>query len=1010
MKDFQQNYDEFHGKSGLNISLLQNFKTEYIFQQLPIGIAIIDPASGKFLFINSSFAQILGYTEEELLKKTFQSITHPEDLNKNLELHEKLLKGETDSYNIEKRNVRKDGVVIWVDLTVIRLKDKKSRREFHLGTIFDLSVRKFSEQQIKVSEELFRTVISNAPISIFATDKSGIFTLHEGKAIERVGMKAGENVGSSAYELFAGLEVIEHNGQVTTGKSILDRVSNGEYLSGITEMNGVVFDNKFAPIWDNNGKVNGLLGVATDITEQKRMENERLEFETRYRMLFNEIDEGFCIIEMIFDENQNPIDYCFLEINPAFEKQTGLKDAYGKRMRELEPLHEKYWFEIYGRIALTGVPERFVNRAEQLHRWYDVYAFRFGQSEKHQVAILFNDITERKLVIEKLQQSEHNLAEAERIGNSGSWDYNVTTDKASWSKNMFRIFDVDPEIPKELVFKNFVENLVHPEDKEHVLSVFQDAVTGKRPYNMEYRIIHKDGKIRNVRAIAETLFDERGHAMRMIGKVEDITELKKRGEEFRYRAEIASNISDGIMLNRKKDGIIVHTNRRFEEMFGYGHGELIGKHVAILNAPGSNRNATQVDETIIKSVHEKGKWKGVVQNAKKDGSIFWSQASVSQFEHSSFGRVLISVQMDITEQVQAEMALHENEIRQRAMISNISDVIAIIDKQGINQFISANVEKWFGWMPDELIGQNTFNNIHPDDQKRIKDDFYSLFAKPGKIVNTECRYQCKDNSYKWIELTAVNRLSISAIYGVLVNYHDISQRKMAVEKLIRHGKELKLLSNELINVQEKEKKILARELHDEIGQALTAMKINLSSVLKNIPNETHNLAYERIRETDELLNTILTRVHDISLNLHPAILEILGFIKTIKSYAQQFEKRTGIKVRVIDDFKSNLNTEQEINLFRIVQEALTNVAKHADAQNVEICFDSGNRWFVLTIKDDGKGFTANPNIEMSENAPGIGLIGMNERVNAMQGKFRISSRPRKGTKIQIKVLLYGKGK
>jgi signal transduction histidine kinase len=123
-------------------------------------------------------------------------------------------------------------------------------------------------------------------------------------------------------------------------------------------------------------------------------------------MLFNAIDEGFCIIEVIFDENEGPIDYRFLEINPSFEKQTGLIGAQGKRMRELVPEHEEHWFEIYGKIAVTGQPVRFVNRAEQLHRWYDVYAFRIGQPENRQVAVLFNDITGRRRTEDALRKSE----------------------------------------------------------------------------------------------------------------------------------------------------------------------------------------------------------------------------------------------------------------------------------------------------------------------------------------------------------------------------------------------------------------------------------------------------------------------------------------------------------------------------------------------------------------------------------------------------------------------------
>lgn len=129
-----------------------------------------------------------------------------------------------------------------------------------------------------------------------------------------------------------------------------------------------------------------------------------------WEQLFNSIDEGFCIIEMLFDEQKKPIDYRFLMINASFEKQTGLSDAVGKRMRDLAPNHEEHWFEIYGKIALTGESMRFENRAEQLHRWYDVYAFRFGNPEDLQVAILFNDITERKQAEETINLLNKELA------------------------------------------------------------------------------------------------------------------------------------------------------------------------------------------------------------------------------------------------------------------------------------------------------------------------------------------------------------------------------------------------------------------------------------------------------------------------------------------------------------------------------------------------------------------------------------------------------------------------
>jgi signal transduction histidine kinase/ActR/RegA family two-component response regulator len=148
--------------------------------------------------------------------------------------------------------------------------------------------------------------------------------------------------------------------------------------------------------------------------EAQRARERLRESESRFSMLFDSIDEGFCIIEVLFDGDGKPADYRFLVTNPAFATQTGLVDAQGKRMRELAPHHEQHWFEIYGRIALTGEPARFENRAEELHRWYDVYAFRVGRPEDRQVAILFNDITRRKEADEALRTANLQLAEADR--------------------------------------------------------------------------------------------------------------------------------------------------------------------------------------------------------------------------------------------------------------------------------------------------------------------------------------------------------------------------------------------------------------------------------------------------------------------------------------------------------------------------------------------------------------------------------------------------------------------
>jgi PAS domain S-box-containing protein len=151
--------------------------------------------------------------------------------------------------------------------------------------------------------------------------------------------------------------------------------------------------------------------LRVEIAERKQAEQELRQSELRYRSLFNSIDEGFCVVEMVFDQNGRPVDYLFVELNPSFENQTGIRGALGKRMRELAPEHEADWFEIYGRVALTGQSVRFERKAQALGRSFDVFAFRIGGPDSRKVAILFMNITARLQAQEALHHAQAQLTD-----------------------------------------------------------------------------------------------------------------------------------------------------------------------------------------------------------------------------------------------------------------------------------------------------------------------------------------------------------------------------------------------------------------------------------------------------------------------------------------------------------------------------------------------------------------------------------------------------------------------
>ena len=150
-----------------------------------------------------------------------------------------------------------------------------------------------------------------------------------------------------------------------------------------------------------------------EVSERMHAEAALRESEARYRALFNSLDEGFCVVQLLFDDEGRPEDYRFVETNPAFERQTGLVNAVGRRMRELAFAHEAHWFEIYGKVAVTGQPIRFEAQSDALGRYYDVYAFRTGEPEERTVAILFNDITAAHQASEE-QKRLHGALQVER--------------------------------------------------------------------------------------------------------------------------------------------------------------------------------------------------------------------------------------------------------------------------------------------------------------------------------------------------------------------------------------------------------------------------------------------------------------------------------------------------------------------------------------------------------------------------------------------------------------------
>jgi len=263
---------------------------------------------------------------------------------------------------------------------------------------------------LRASEEHLAVTLDSIGDAVLATDAAGLVTRMNPIAERLTGWTQAGALGHPVAEVFHILS--ERTGQPAVIP--VDKVLATGEIHGLANHTILVardgtarpIADSAAPIRAKEGRILGVVLVFRDVTEEKTAERALRDSEERYRTLFDSIDEGYCVVEVMFDGQEQPVDYRFLQTNPAFERQSGLRDALGRRMRELAPAHEAVWFETYGRVAMTGQPTRFQHRAEALHRWFDVYAFRFGAPENRQVAVLFSDITEQRRAEERLRDSE----------------------------------------------------------------------------------------------------------------------------------------------------------------------------------------------------------------------------------------------------------------------------------------------------------------------------------------------------------------------------------------------------------------------------------------------------------------------------------------------------------------------------------------------------------------------------------------------------------------------------
>jgi two-component system sensor histidine kinase UhpB len=357
-----------------------------------------------------------------------------------------------------------------------------------------------------------------------------------------------------------------------------------------------------------------------------------------------------------------------------------------------------------------------------------------------------------------------------------------------------------------------------------------------------------------------------------------------------------------------------------------------------------------------------------------------------------------------------QRALQESESRFDRAVRGSQDGLWDWDPDSGSIYYSPRFRALLGWTGgDDSAEISLFRNaLHPDDAERILRAIDDNLAG-GPPFHEELRLRQPDGSYRWfLGRGETARDADGRTRHFSGSITDISERRQFEESLRAAHRRLQRLSRRAIELLENERRHLARELHDEIGQVLTAVKINLESVARRISDPA---VKEPLRDSVEITSTALAQVRRLSLDLRPAQLDDLGLVAALRGHAD----RQAAVGRFTAHFETRglpkrLNTKIETACFRVSQEALTNILRHSRAANVWIDLSADQSQVTLTVRDDGVGFVVEDGTNRATSGESLGLLSMEERIALIGGSLSVVSQPGKGTEVRARVPLAVEGR
>lgn len=821
------------------------------------------------------------------------------------------------------------------------------------------------------SQFQFRTTLERVSDGFISYDREWRYRYVNKAAEDLLGLKLSELIGKNIWEMFPELK----------NQPIYEA-----YHKSITEQRHV-FIESYLPDqkkWFENHLYPSLDGLSVffrDVTQQKKTQEDILRAYKEKEAVLQRISDSVISVD-------NEWRYTFLNNVALEDHPAGRMATMGKVIWDVHPeLQGTVFWDKYHEAYNNKTTVAFESFYAPMKKWFSVKCYPSIDG----LTVFYQDVTDRKEKAKLIEINEARLIEAQSVANVGSWETDLKTLHVIWSLQTYHIFDLDPATfaPTHTTFLDFV----HPQDRAKVDKTFADSFQSNDWCGVEHRIITHSGQIKWVEERWRVFKNDQGESYRAAGTCQDITNRKVAEIE---KAILIDNTEESFILV-DTDLTIVSYNNQFYNLNEKYLGLKVEKGKPILDYAQPERR--ELVKGIYKNVLT-GKTEELELNLPlHEGSskVFLIKFKPARNETDEVIGVFVTIR-DITERKKSEMLIQAEKTFSDSLINSLPGIFYLYDEKGVFSRWNKNFEEISGYSAEEIKHMHPLDFYDEDEKLLIKNKIDTVFTHGSDEITAH--FYTKDKKKKPYYFNGHKILISGNSYLIGVGI-DITERIIAEKELLVYTEEIKRLTAHLEQVREDERTRIAREVHDELGQQLTGLKMDASWLSKKIARE-QTAIHKKLAEMTSLMDHTIKTIRRISTDLRPGILDDLGLVAALEWQSAEFEKQYGIACIFKSDVH-DLHTERQLatTVFRIYQEALTNVARHAQATEVESTFQQTATHLILMVKDDGQGFDDR---EVKSKGT-LGLIGMRERALMVGAELSIESKKDTGTIVKLQIPL-----